>query len=87
MESTLSVASPVATICGSSVSASAGSASTSDRPSAHSRGDAQDAFERVVPQRDLAVALNDRHAFVQRFDHFMCRCESASRPANARYAL
>ena len=53
---------------GSSVLLRTGTAPTSERPSARSRGTAHDAFEGIVPERDPAVAVDDAHALVQRFD-------------------
>ena len=38
-------------------------------PSARSRGTAQHAFERVIPQGDAPVAIEHRHALIQMVDH------------------
>ena len=54
---------------GSSVRASAGTASIEEPAERAVAGAAQHAFERVIPQRDAAVAVDHRHALLEEVDH------------------
>ena len=56
---------------GSSVFARIGITRTSESPSAIVRDTPAIRFERIVPQRDAAAAVDHTHALVERIDHFL----------------